>query len=155
MKKLLCLLIAVIMILFVAGCGVGNTEKAEEKSDKNGEEQKISYDLDLTKLSSTMVYSEVFNMMNSPDSYMGKYIKMKGAFSVYHDEASDKNYFACIIADATACCSQGIEFRLKDSGTYPDDYPEIGSEITVSGTFNTYSEGDYLYCELKDAVLEG
>ena len=58
-------------------------------------------DVDLTALSSTMVYSEVYNMMTSPEDYIGKTVKMKGMYSVYHDESTDKYCFACIIKDAT------------------------------------------------------
>ena len=36
-------------------------------------------DVDLTTLSSTMVYSEVYNMMCEPDRYLGKRIKMNGS----------------------------------------------------------------------------
>ena len=116
--------------------------------------------VDLTVLSSTMVYSEVYNMMMTPENYVGKTIKMKGQFALY--QATDENgnllpdqiYFACIIADATACCSQGIEFVLEGNHVYPDDYPELGTEITVEGTFQTYEENGYMYCHLVDAKME-
>lgn len=110
-------------------------------------------DVDLTQLSSTMVYAEVYNMMVSPENYIGKTVKMSGAFSAYHDEATDNYYFACIIMDATACCSQGIEFDLTDEYKYPDDYPELGEDICVIGVFDTYQEGDYTYCILRDAKI--
>ena len=102
-----------------------------------------------------MVYSEVYNMMMAPDDYVGKKIKMKGLLSVYYDAAADKTYFACIIQDATACCAQGIEFVLTDEYTYPDDYPETGEEICVAGTFETYTEGEFIYMNLKDAWIAG
>ena len=121
-------------------------------ADTNGKNTK-GIDVDLTALSSTMVYSEVFNMINSPENFMGKTVKMNGVFALYHDEATDNNYYACIIADATACCSQGIEFVLTDDYTYPDDYPEIGGDISVEGVFDTYQEGDYTYCTLRDAKI--
>ncbi|MCR5788667.1 MAG: hypothetical protein K6G83_02150 [Lachnospiraceae bacterium] len=111
-------------------------------------------DIDLTTLSSTMVYSEVYNMMVSPDDYIGKTVKMDGQFTQYHDESTGKYYFACIISDATACCSQGIEFVLTDDYTYPDDYPQEGGAICVTGTFDTYQEGDYTYCTLRNARIE-
>ncbi len=110
-------------------------------------------DVDLTSLSSTMVYSEVYNMIVSPENYLGKIIKMNGTFAFYHDETTDKYYFACIIADATACCSQGIEFVLTDDYTYPDDYPEAGEEICVAGVYDTYQEGEYTYCTLRNAKI--
>ena len=69
-------------------------------------------DVDLTTLSSTMVYSEIYNMMYEPDRYLGKRIKMNGRFAVYENPNTGAVYTACIIMDATACCSQGLEFVL-------------------------------------------
>lgn len=117
-------------------------------------------DVDLTKLSSTMVYSEVYNMITVPENYIGKTIKMNGQFALY--QATDANgqpvpnqiYFACVIADATACCQQGLEFILAGDYKYPDDYPKLGAEITVLGEFQTYFEGKYRYCHLVDAHFE-
>lgn len=110
-------------------------------------------DIYLTTLSSTMVYSEVWNMLVYPENYVGKTVKMNGALAIYHDEDTDKNYFACVISDATACCSQGIEFALTDDYKYPDDYPEEGGEICVTGVFDTYEEDGYMYCTLRDARI--
>ena len=109
-------------------------------------------DVDLTVLSSTMVYSEVYNMMTKPDDYIGKMVKMAGPLASYHDEASGKWYYACIIQDATACCSQGIEFELAGK-TAPDGYPADGSDICVIGVFDTYKEGENTYCTLRNAEL--
>lgn len=111
-------------------------------------------DVDLTKLSSTMVYAEVYNILVSPEEYIGKQIRMAGVFSVYTDPSTGKNYFACIISDATACCAQGIEFELAGEHTYPDEYPSEGTEVTVVGEFETYDEGGLTYARLKDAVFE-
>ena len=108
--------------------------------------------MDLTQLSSTMVYSEVYNMMCSPEEYIGKRVRMHGTFACA--QGKDRYYFACLIADATACCSQGIEFITKDQRKYPDDYPAKDTEITVVGVFDTYYEGSDRYCQLVDAVLE-
>lgn len=157
MKKFLCLLTACLMVLSLVGCGAEKDKPAEAPTEKQTEAQqtdKSEFDVDLTKLSSTMVYSEVYNMMTNPDNYMGKYVKMKGNFGVYTDEATGKNYYACIIADATACCQQGVEFVLKGEHKYPDDYPELDTEIIVTGTFDTYYEGENMYCQLIDAKLE-
>ena len=110
-------------------------------------------DVDLTVLSSTMVYSEVYSMMASPESYIGKTVKMKGPFAFYHDEATGNNYFACIIQDATACCAQGLEFVLTEDYVYPDVYPAVDDEICVIGVFDTYKEGNFTYCTLRQARL--
>ncbi len=109
-------------------------------------------DIDLTKLSSTMVYSEVNDMTSSPEGYVGKTVRMSGAFTYTPGEG--RNYYACLIADATACCAQGIEFVLKKERAFPEEYPKDGEEISVVGVFDTYYEGSYLYCQLKDAYIE-
>lgn len=141
MKKIILSFIALLSATSLISCGT-----AINKDD--------AIDVDLTSLSSTMVYAEVYNMMTDPDDYLGKTVKMRGSFSVYHDNSTGKNYFACLISDATACCSQGIEFVLDGDHIYPKDYPEIGSEITVTGVFDTYYEGDYMYCQLIHAGLK-
>jgi hypothetical protein len=110
-------------------------------------------DVDLTALSSTMVYSEVYSMMAEPERYIGKTVKMDGLFAYYHDEATDNYYYACIIQDATACCAQGIEFVLTEEYSYPEDYPQVEDEICVVGVFDTYLEGGYTYCTLRNARL--
>lgn len=60
---------------------------------------------------------------------------------------------AAIISDATACCAQGIEFVWRGEHAYPSDYPPLDTEITVTGTFDTYFEDDYMYIQLLDADL--
>ncbi|MCR4891781.1 MAG: hypothetical protein K5989_06360 [Lachnospiraceae bacterium] len=125
-------------------------EEADSQISTKGSE---GIDIDLTTLSSTMVYSEVYNIMISPQEYVGKTIKMKGELSFFPGGDSGKNYFTCIIKDATACCAQGIEFELTDDYVYPDDYPEDGEEITVAGTFDLYQDGGYTYGTLRNAVL--
>ena len=108
---------------------------------------------DLSVMSGTVVYAEVYNIVTDPDTYRGKTIKMTGNLATYHDDKTGMDYFACIIPDATACSSQGIEFRTTDSFRYPEDYPEIGKEITVIGTFDTYKEEPYEYPVLDQAVI--
>ena len=169
MKKWVSLFFCCMVLIALAGCGDNdssgrtgnqpaevNTEAPEPepiKEDEMAAGSTEEIDVDLTALSSTMVYSEVYNMMVAPEDYIGKTVKIAGSCSFYHDDATDKEYFSCIIADATACCSQGIEFDLTDDYTYPDDYPEEGGDICVVGVFDTYQECDYTYCTLRDAKI--
>lgn len=135
----------------------GVNEGAPEPEDVSEIEELMSstegVDVDLTVLSSIMVYSQVFDMIDGPDRYLGKTVKMTGMYSDYYDEANDIFYAACIIQDATACCSQGIEFVLSDEYSYPEDYPEYGDTVTVVGEFDTYIDGGYVYCTLKNSEL--
>ena len=158
MKKFICALLAILMIAALTACGtdadknVTSNEVEKENSDiSETASTSETIDVDLTKLSSTMVYSEVYGMLTNPSDYIGKTVKMNGQFAMYHDEALDQYYFACVIADATACCQQGLEFVLAGDYTYPDDYPALDSEITVIGEFQTYMEGTQQYCHLTNA----
>lgn len=125
--------------------------QADESSSIQGGYDKV--DVDLTLLSSTMVYAEVYAMVTETDQYIGKTVKMKGLFAT--QEYRGNRLYACIVRDATACCAQGLEFELAGSHTYPEEYPEPGEEITVVGTVNTYIEEndgvEYTYLVLKNA----
>lgn len=170
MKKTFCLLLITVLLFSLAACSnssentasssvAEDTDKASsyapteaaatEAAFRSNAPKTDGVDVDLTAMSSTMVYSEVLNMQQHPEEYLGKIVKMKGPFNV--TEIDDNRYFACIIKDATACCSTGIEFVWAGDHAYPDDYPEKDQEITVTGTFNIYTEGKSKYLQLKDS----
>lgn len=182
MKRVIQMMIIAALAMSMAGCagknngkpaGNGNTvqnvidQQMQNNDQGTAEKEQASislangeYDVDLTMLSSTMVYSQVYDMMVNPEDYIGKKVRMTGPFTIYQntDEKGqlipDEIYFACVIADATACCAQGLEFVLAGDYAYPDDYPELGEEIVVSGIFDTYKEYGTLYCHLTEAVME-
>ncbi len=111
-------------------------------------------DIDLTKGNANLVYAQVYSMMYTPEEYIGKKVKMQGQFTFYQDKATGKYYYACFISDAAACCTQGIEFIPSKKVKYPDDFPKVGSEISVTGVFYTYKEGDDTFAALKDAKFK-
>ena len=136
-----------------------NEQQAQEEPEQT-QTSADGVDVDLTVLSSTMVYSEVYNMLYFyPEDYYGKTVKMTGQFNVYQwvDEsgivADMPVAYACIISDATACCAEGVEFVLKDDLAYPADYPELGAEITVIGEFQSYEENGMTWYHLVNARL--
>ena len=141
--------------VLITGCSRRNfTEEAIQRQIATTIVSATSGKSSKATLNSNMVYSEVFQMVNAPDSYVGKNIRAKGLFSYYQDEKTKKEYFAVIVLDALGCCSQGIEFVLRGEHSYPQDYPELESEITVRGVFSTYTDDTGTYIQLQDAVLE-
>ena len=52
-----------------------------------------------------------------------------------------------------ACCSQGIEYVLTEDFTCPEDYPEDGEIVTVTGVFDVYLEDNTMYCTLRDGKM--
>ena len=169
MKKVLCLICAFITAASLAACDdaksgtstVADSAKVTTAAPAAPETtaavtEKTSADLgnieiDMTEMNSTMVYTQVSDMLTTPDDYLGKTVKMTGTFSIY--EGDTRNYYACLIADATACCSQGIEFVLDGDFKYPDDYPALGTDITVTGVFDSYYEGENRYIQLIHAQM--
>ena len=94
------------------------------------------YDIDLSRMSSTMVYGQVNQMVMYPQKYIGKHIRMKGIFSSYYDEELERRFYGCVIQDALACCSQGLAFEVAIPRRYPKEYPAEGDLITVEGDFD-------------------
>ena len=97
---------------------------------------KEKYDIDISRMSGTMVYGQVNQMIMYPSKYLGKHIKMKGIFSSYYDEQLERRFYGCVIQDALACCSQGLAFELAKPRKYPEQYPAEGDAIIVEGDFD-------------------
>lgn len=129
------------LFLVLTGCGKTENEPV---------------DYDLTQMGSDMVYATVYQMMVDPTAYENKSVKVSGNYYGGWYEPTEQYYYYVIIEDAMACCSQGLEFIWEDgSHVYPDEYPEDGSKVEVTGVFETYQEeGDQtIYCRLKDSEL--
>ena len=111
-------------------------------------------DLDLTKMSATMIYSTIFDMLIMPEDYVEKNIKVKGWFETYTDPNTAELYYAVIVPDATACCQQGLEFVWPGDHTYPADFPDTGSDITVTGRYKLTETDGITYVYLEASSVE-
>ena len=107
-------------------------------------------EIDLTRMSSTMVYSYVFNMLNAPDDFIGQRFKIRGTYDEQYWDQTNLTYHYIVIADATACCAQGLEFVLTDSGAA---YPRLGEEFEISGIFGTYEEDGLNYIRIDADII--
>lgn len=129
----------------------GKSSKSKSKTSSN------KIDIDLNNLNANVVYSQVFLMMTEPDKFIGKRIRMSGQFNVYAAQEGNPSgvteYYAIIIADAQACCQQGIEF-VWPGHTYPDGFPEVKSNASVTGIFEVYEENGKKYCRLIADTVE-
>ena len=136
----------------VAGdAGKGKSSKSKSKTNGN------KIDVDLNNLNANVVYSQVYLMMTEPDKFIGKRIRMSGQFNVYAAQEGNPSgvteYYAIIIADAQACCQQGIEF-VWPGHTYPEGFPEVKSNASVTGIFEVYEENGKKYCRLVADTVE-
>ena len=138
MKKYFLILLS--LSLLCAGC--------VNKGSDNSLPKTVNVDVDLTSLSSIMVYAEVNNIMTKPDTYLGKTIKMNGLFYTSYYNVNETMYYFVVITDATSCCPQGIEFVWNAERKYPEDYPDENSKIEVTGVFSSYNELGKTYYHL-------
>ena len=150
MKKIAVTVILCLCTALFFGCG-NDRKSSGSSSESMKKSSSDEYDCDLTKMSSTRVYSTVYAMLTAPDDYIGKTVRVTGNLNKYTDESTGKTYYSVLIADATACCQQGLEF---DMGSGFSDYPPENALITVTGTFGTYMEGNSKYCQLEKATLK-
>lgn len=109
---------------------------AEEPSSQPESQSAASSDtetaeVDLTGMSSTMVFAEVYNMMVEPESYEGKTVRMQGELVSYPHPFTGEDCHAVIVKDALACCAQGFQFQPAEGVTLPED----SAEVTVTGVY--------------------
>lgn len=172
MKRFFVIMVVGLVSVSVIGCSqkeinknsseaVATDSVVEEQLEDDGaisDEEEISkdtsVDLDLTAMSSTVIYSEVYNMMMEPLAYVGKTVKLQGNCGIYVDEETGKTYYACIVQDATQCCAQGLEFVLDEDIYSQEDYPQEGDAITIKGEFSTYEENGCQYLTIADSEME-
>lgn len=140
MKKyhlpLLCLL-----CLLLSGCG---QDAAPAPAPEATAGNAASAEIDLTGMSSTMVYSYVYNMVTTPDSFIGQRFRLRGTYDEQLWDVTGLTYHYLVIADAASCCAQGLEFVLPAEATYP----QIGEEFEISGIFGTYVENGTTYIQI-------
>ncbi len=111
-------------------------------------------DLDLTKMSATMIYSTIFDMLVMAEDYIEKNIKVTGWFETYTDPQTGELYYAVVVPDATACCQQGLEFVWPGDHKYPEDFPEPGQDITVTGFYKMIETDGVTYTYLEANSVE-
>ncbi|MFI3167075.1 MAG: hypothetical protein R3Y32_03045 [Bacillota bacterium] len=150
MKRNLLLSILILTMIFTTACSETSQASTTEapQSTQSVVEPESEVDIDLTKLSTTMIYASVYDMLLNPDEYTSKNVKITGEYYAYKDPTTEITYHLVIITDATNCCQQGVEFALSDG-----EYPTVGDVITVVGSFRTYLENGYTYCELSNAYI--
>lgn len=113
-------------------------------------------DIDLSTMGSTMIFSMVFNMLIKPEEYDNQNLKIKGNFVVYISKENNQRYFSIIIPDATQCCQQGIPFIwFGETKNYPNDFPAIGTEVTLIGKYKTIeTKNGFTYSFLQASEIE-
>ena len=180
-KRLTLIILFTLTFVLVVGCGSkdvtetgdfspisrdisasrGNDTPPPQSTDSENQETPSAgegaVDVDLTVLSSTMIYAEVYNIMTNPNNYVGKTIKMSGPYYASYYDETGLYYHYVVVEDAAACCMQGFEFIWSGDRAYPDDYPKDKAMIEVIGVFGSYEElsSTYYYLAVDDIAVLG
>ena len=121
------------------------------------EEERASskVDIDLTKLSSTVLSAELMNIIVNSEDYLGKTIRVSGTYYNLFFEQTGSYYHYVITKAGDECCQEGIEFRLSGDPVFPDDFPRMRTIIEVEGVFSTYEElgREYYYLAVDNIFL--
>lgn len=159
--KLLSVILGIIMLSGCSQTAVEQTQEAEEKTaieqieemDKTEQEQPEvqqtiqlpkgdeTVDYDLTVMSETMVYAQIYDVLINPTNYDGITFKIHGEYEYYTIPDSDEIIYFIVINDALGCCPQGLEIRFTDDVPAPENF----AEVIMKGTaYSEFYEG-YTY----------
>lgn len=114
------------LCLFLAGCG------AKQSADLSGTVMN-----DLSQMSGNMVYSYVYSMLREPEEYVGQVFRIRGVYQPMIGSITGQSRHYIFIADAAACCAEGLEFVLLDADAA---YPEEGAQIEIIGMYAFYED---------------
>ena len=124
-----------------------------EVQEEAGEQERVS-EVDLTAMSSTMVFAEVTQMTRTPTQYDGAQVTMRGFLMVYDvDPSTGVGNYSCLVQDATKCCQRGLAFTV----TSPLDDTSMlveGNEVIIRGTFEIYEIGGRRFVRIADCTIE-
>ena len=142
--KKLCVMFVPVLIFMAFSVSYGKQDKTSAAKDV----------IDMTKMSKIMVYSNLYGIMSEPDKYVGKKVIMEGTFSSFYDTDSNERYYACMVQDAGACCTMGIQIVPAQKYLNREKIPKEDAEITVTGIFDTYEQNGITFCRLIDVYID-
>lgn len=103
---------------------------------------------DLSRMSATMAYAQLYTMLTEPEKFVGQTVKVRGQYYPSADENGVPLYHFVIVFDAAACCELGIEFLW--TGNPPANmYPPPMSIVEMTGLFDICNDGGEKFCVLR------
>ena len=154
MKNIKVFGILFLIIMSLSACGGKKTASNNNSKTVARSTQDENIDFDLVKLKGNMLQAELSNMLenmqNDPNAYIGKKMRLIGNMGIV-EGVGDKKYYSVMTSDPTNCCSAQMEFILKGGSEKREDYPQEGKKVRVSGTIQSYKEGNTTYYHLVDS----
>lgn len=101
--------------------------------------------LDLSRMSPTMAYAQLYNIFMEQEKYVGQTIKMRGQYVAMRDENEVAKYHFVMVYDNAACCQLGMEFLMTPAENLPKD----NSLIELTGVFDICNDAGEKFCVLR------
>lgn len=159
MKRGITLALIFALAISVVGCGKASkkdnaqqtdTEIVVQKGDTEDYGELQTIDVDLSEMSKENAYAEAYNIIVSPNAYIGKTIRVSGTFANNVYEEGEGYFPTCVIEDGNEeHYPLSIEFVEKDGEVLPNS----GDEFTVTGVFETYDVDGNPYYHLVNAIV--
>ncbi len=107
-------------------------------------------DMDLSGCSRGIVYAQMMQVCRTPEAFDGMLFRLKGKFNY-----SEANALARIIfSDSTGCCEIALVFQPAQALRFPDDYPPLWGDITITARLTVDTEDPDQPCRFTEAVIE-
>lgn len=100
--------------------------------------------MDLSDMSYTMAYAQVYSMVMAPKRHQGETLKIKGSYYGFQTQEGQDVHLILII-DEAGCCEVGMEFQITGNLAWPQDYPPNNSIILLTGLMDIIHHGDNPY----------
>ena len=129
-----------------------DTSVDADKQKKLEDLKQYEVDIDLTTLNNTMLQARVNEILENPNDYKGKTVRVTGTYSKSYYEQTDQYYNYVLGYDETMCCAAwGIEFMGDSVPEEIEQYTTIG----LVGTFDFYEElgQTYFYINVDHCVV--
>ena len=154
MKRFISLVIVFSMIILtLSSCSQNNQTTYETIAETKEVSNELKIDIDMTNFSITILFALLQNLVNYPDDYIGKVIKIKGDFKSWKDETTNEDVYLINISDEAACCSAEIQIVFDKDSFDISQLPDVGDEITVIGRFDSNYKNNVFFSYLADSVI--
>ena len=146
MKKHFLILLMSLICLTATACSTIESYNEESATD--------IVDMNLAGISSTVVYAAIVNILQNPENYLGKTIRISGDYHTFYFEPFDRYFHFVSIEGPTGCCPQALKFIYGSDRTSLDNYPTENALIEVVGVFSSYEEmGRHFYYLAVDNLI--
>ena len=128
----------ILVFLLVVGCSGNGSDNLGNRTAE--ERDAVEIDIDLSRLSTTVLSAEVSNIYSNSREHIGKTIRVRGTYDAVYDPQSNIFFKYILTLDEDDCCKEGFEIRVSGDLVFPDDYPELGTPIEVDGVLRTHND---------------